>query len=373
MAWNQPGKGNQDPWKGKDPGNEVEAFLNRLKGMFGGGGGSGGGRGGPAAGGFNPVPWAIGLVGIWLVFNSFKLMDERQRGVVLRFGEFNRIMTPGPNFKWPWPIETVAIVDATQVVELSDQVRVLTQDENLIDIKFNAQYRRDDPRLFLYGSVNPEQTLQDAAESAVREVVGRSTMDTVLFDRAALVIAAQERLQESLNFYQTGLTVVNFNLQDARPPEEVKEAFDDAISAREDKNRIENEARAYASKVLPEARGVAARLRTEAEGYRVATIARAEGDAERFSLLAAEYRRAPEVTRKRLYLETMQLVMASNQKVVGGSDNILYLPIGGTPARAGVPTEAPVVRLPATQAASTTPEDATPSRDARADRRPGGR
>lgn len=368
MAWNQPGKGNQDPWKGKDPGNEVEAFLNRLKGMFGGG--SGGGRGSAASNGFNPLPWVLGLVGIWVLFNSFKLMDERQRGVVLRFGEFNRIMTPGPNFKWPWPIESVTIVDATQVVELTDQVRVLTKDENLIDIKFNAQYRRDEPRLFLFGSVNPEQTLRDAAESAVREVVGRSTMDTVLFDRAELVIAAQERLQESLNFYQTGLTVVNFNLQDARPPEEVKEAFDDAISAREDKNRIENEARAYASKVLPEARGVAARLRTEAEGYRVATIARAEGDAQRFSLLAAEYRRAPEVTRKRLYLETMQQVLAGNPKVIGGNDNILYLPIGGNAVRAGAPAEAPVIRLPATQAA---PADATPERDTRADRRQGGR
>lgn len=371
MAWNQPGKGNQDPWKGKDPGNEVEAFINRLKGMFGGG--SGGGRGSAAANGFNPLPWILGLIGIWLVFNSFKLMDERQRGVVLRFGEFNRIMTPGPNFKWPWPIETVTVVDATQVVELTDQVRVLTRDENLIDIKFNAQYTRSEPRLFLFGSVNPEQTLKDAAESAVREVVGRSNMDTVLFDRAELVIEAKDRLQESLNFYQTGLTVTQFNLQDARPPEEVKQAFDDAISAREDKERIENEAKAYASKVLPEARGVAARLRTEAEGYRVATIARAEGDAERFSLLATEYRRAPEVTRKRLYLETMQQVMAGNPKVVGGNDNILYLPIGGAPVRAGVPAEAPVIRLPATQAASTTPADATPERDPRAARRQGGR
>lgn len=367
MAWNQPGKGNQDPWKGKDPGNEVEAFLNRLKGMFGSG--SGGGRGSSSANGFNPLPWILGLVGIWLVFNSFKLMDERQRGVVLRFGEFNRIMTPGPNFKWPWPIEAVTIVDATQVVELTDQVRVLTKDENLIDIKFNAQYSRSEPRLFLFGSVNPEQTLKDAAESAVREVVGRNNMDTVLFDRAELVIEAKERLQESLNFYQTGLTVTQFNLQDARPPEEVKQAFDDAISAREDKNRIENEARAYASKVVPEARGVAARLRTEAEGYRVAAIARAEGDAQRFSLLAAEYRRAPEVTRKRLYLETMQQVLAGNPKVVGGDDNILYLPIGGTPARAGAPVEAPVVRLPATQAA---PAETTDERE-RAERRQGGR
>lgn len=370
MAWNQPGKGNQDPWKGKDPGNEVEAFVNRLKGMFGGGGGGRGGRSSSPQGSFNPLPWVLGLFAIWLVFNSFRLMDERQRGVVLRFGEFNRIMTPGPNFKWPWPIESVYIVDATQVVEISDQVRVLTQDENLIDIKFNAQYRRDDPRLFLFGSVNPEQTLRDSAESAVREVVGRSTMDTVLFDRAALVIASQERLQESLNFYQTGLTVVNFNLQDARPPEEVKEAFDDAIAAREDKNRIENEARAYASKVVPEARGIAARLRTEAEGYRASAIARAEGDAERFSLLAAEYRKAPEVTRKRLYLETMQHVLAANPKVMAGDDNnILYLPLGGSTGNTGrgVPAEAPVLRLPATQAA---PE---PTPEPRDNRRQGGR
>jgi membrane protease subunit HflK len=186
------------------------------------------------------------------------------------------------------------------------------------------------------------------------------------------VIEAKDRLQESLNFYQTGLTVTQFNLQDARPPEEVKQAFDDAISAREDKNRIENEAKAYASKVVPEARGVAARLRTEAEGYRVSAIARAEGDAQRFSLLAAEYRQAPEVTRKRLYLETMQEVLASNPKVIGGNDNILYLPIGAG-ARSGVPAEAPVIRLPATQAASTTPADATPERDPRAARRQGGR
>jgi membrane protease subunit HflK len=373
MAWNQPGKGNQDPWKGKDPGNEVEAFLNRLKGMFGGGSG-GGGRGSAAANGFNPLPWVIGLVGIWVVFNSFKLMDERQRGVVLRFGEFNRIMTPGPNFKWPWPIESVTIVDATAVVEVTDQVRVLTKDENLIDIKFNAQYSRTDPRLFLFGSVNPEATLKDAAESAVREVVGRSNMDTVLFDRAELVIAAKERLQESLDIYQTGLTVINFNLQDARPPEEVKQAFDDAISAREDKNKFENEARAYASKVVPEARGRAARLRTEAEGYRAAVIARAQGDAERFSLLAAQYRLAPEVTRKRLYLETMQEVLRSNRKVVSGDDgNILYLPVGGAASPASPPADGPVTRLPPTQADVLPASSSDPERDPRTDRNPGGR
>ncbi|KFN50316.1 FtsH protease activity modulator HflK [Arenimonas composti] len=355
MAWNQPGNGgNKDPWKGKDPGNEVEAFINRLKGMFGGSSGGGGrGRGGGAPqGAFNALPWVLALVGIWLLFNSVKMMDERQRGVVLRFGEYNRTMGPGLNFKWPWPVETVRVVDATAVVELSDQVRVLTRDENLIDIKFNAQYSRVDPRLYLYGSPDPEATLKDAAESAVREVVGRSTMDTVLFDRAELVIAARDRLQESLTLYNTGLTVVNFNLQDARPPEEVKQAFDDAISAREDKNRIENEARAYASRVVPEARGRAARMRTEAEGYRASVIARAEGEAERFSLLAAQYRLAPEVTRKRLYLETLQEVLANNPKVIAADNgNILYLPVGApAPARTPGVADAPVIRLPATQA-----------------------
>ena len=259
------------------------------------------------------------------------------------------------------------MVPATEVVEITDQVRVLTRDENLIDIKFNAQYSRTDPRTFLFGSANPEITLKDSAESAVREVVGRSDMDTVLFDRAQLVIAAQERLQESLDFYQTGLTVINFNLQDARPPEEVKQAFDDAIAAREDKNRIENEARAYASKVVPEARGVAARMRTEAEGYKDQVIARAQGDADRFSLLAAEYREAPEVTRKRLYLETVPEVLAANPKVMAGEDNILYLPVGSDLPRTRVPAEAPILRLPTTQAE---PEPAPEPRD---NRRQGGR
>lgn len=369
MAWNQPGKGNQDPWKGKDPGNEVEAFVNRLKGMFGGGSGAGG-RGSQGTGAFNPLPWILGLVGIWLVFNSFKLMDERERGVVLRFGEFNRIMTPGPNFKWPWPIETVTVVDATQVLTLSDQVRVLTKDENIVDIKFNAQYTKSDPRLFLFGSREPEATLQQAAEGAVREAVGQSTMDTVLSERAQLVVMARQRLQQSLDDYQTGLVLTEFNLPDARPPEEVKPAFDDAISAREDKNRIESEAQAYASKIVPEARGTAAVVRTQAEGYQAAVVARAEGDTERFRLLADEYRKAPEVTRKRLYLETMQMVLAANQKVMSGSDNILYMPLGGSSAGAAATPEAPVIRMPATQAA--TPETPTIERP-RADARPGGR
>ncbi|MFA6984731.1 MAG: FtsH protease activity modulator HflK [Arenimonas sp.] len=347
MAWNQPGKGKQNPWSGKGSGNGLDNLLQRARDLFGGGGG-------------NPIAWILPLLGLLLVFNSFKLIDERQRGVVLRFGEFNRIMTPGANFKWPWPIETLTVVDATKIESLDDQVRVLTKDENIVDIKFNAQYQVSDPRLFLFGfrddlSVDGKvsqgrETLQNAAESAVREVVGNNTMDTVLFERSRLIVAARQHLQESLDMYKTGLKVTEFTLQNARPPEEVKPAFDDAISAREDKSRIESEAKAYASKIVPEARGAAQRIKAESEGYRAATIAKAEGDAQRFTLLVGQYRKAPEVTRKRLYLETMQQVLSTNQKVMAGRDNnILYLPLNGSTQPSPLP---PLSQLPSVKSSS---------------------
>lgn len=362
MAWNQPGKGNQDPWRGKSTGNGLDNFLRRLQDAFGSGG--------------NPLGWLVPVLVMLVLFNSFKLVDERQRGVVLRFGAFNRIMTPGANFKWPWPVESVTIIDATKIESLEDQVRVLTKDENIVDIRFNAQYQVSDPRLFLYGFRDDSQgntqlqgrvTLQNAAESAVREVVGNNTMDTVLFERDQLIVAARQHLQESLDQYQTGLKVTEFTLQNARPPEEVRQAFDDAISAREDKNRIESEATAYASKIVPEARGVAARIKAESEGYRAATIAKATGDAQRFRLLADQYRKAPEVTRKRLYLETMQDVMAKNQKVLSGRDNnVFYLPLNGAapgsaPA-APLPNQLPTVKATAPAAPA---DDGREGRDAR--------
>jgi membrane protease subunit HflK len=279
-----------------------------------------------------------------MLFNSFKLVDEKERGVVLRFGAFNRIMQPGANFKWPWPVESVRIVEAESIQSLEDEVRVLTQDENIVNIRFNVQFKIADARKYLYsfrddtaldGSrAQGRETLQNAAESAVREVVGNSTMDTVLFERTDLINAARNHLQETLNQYDTGMVVTGFTLQSARPPDEVRQAFDDAISAREDKNRIESEARAYASKIVPEARGVAARIKAESQGYRDATIAKASGDARRFEQLVAQYRKAPEVTRKRLYLETMQQVLSQNRKVIAGRDNnILYLPLDGAAAQ----------------------------------------
>ena len=352
MAWNQPGKGKQNPWGAPSPGGGIDGLVQRLRELFGGG---------------NPLSWLLPLLVLLLLFNSFKLVDERQRGVVLRFGKFDRIMTPGANFKWPWPLETVTIVDATRIETRDDQVRVLTKDENIVDIKFNAQYVVSDPRQFLFGfrddlSVDGRvsqgrETLQNAAESAVREAVGNNTMDTVLFERTKLTATAKQHLQESLDAYRTGLRVTGFTLQNARPPEEVKPAFDDAISAREDKNRIESEARAYASKIVPEARGLAQRIKAESQGYRSATIAKAEGDARRFSLLVEQYRKAPEVTRKRLYLETMQEVLASNQKVLSGrGNNVLYLPLNG----AGAPAPgaaAPVSQLPPVRVAPPETEE----------------
>lgn len=353
MAWNEPGGGKKDPWnQGGDQGPDVEAFLNRLKAnlgrVFGGGGGNGeSGSGGTGAGGLG---WLIiGLAVAWLVFDCWQQIDERQRGVVLRFGKFDRVMPQGLNFKLPRPIEQVIKVDVTQVRSVSDQVRLLTRDENIVQIEFNVQYVASDPRAYLFGTREPDDTLKQAAESAVRDVIGSNQMDAILTgERAALAAEARARLQTTLDAYNTGLVVNVLNLQNARPPAEVREAFDDAISAREDKQRIEDEAQAYASRVVPEARGEAARIRNEAEGYRESLIARAEGDAQRFSLLLDEYRKAPEVTRRRLYLETMQQVLADNRKVYAGDGgNVLYLPLGGE----AVAPNAPQARLPAVSSA----------------------
>jgi modulator of FtsH protease HflK len=360
MAWNTPGKGSP-----KNNGNPVEDLLNRVKEGFGGGG--------SGSQGTNIVPIVIGVLVLLLLFNSFKLIDERERGVVLRFGAFDRIMNPGANFKLPWPIETTYVVDATKIQEMKDSVSVLTQDENIVEIEFNVQYEISNPRLYLFGfrdNVDADnsqgaETLRHSAESAVREVVGNNTMDKVLFERSQLSVAAQNHLQETLDLYNTGLKVSQFTLPSARPPEQVKGAFDDAISARENKNQLESEAKAYASKVVPEAKGEASRIKAESEAYKSAYVTKAEGDAKRFSLLVEQYRKAPEVTRKRLYLETMQEVLSKNQKVLpGNNNNILYLPLNSATAN----PENAASKIPPVQAVidstknSTKPETVTSSR-----------
>jgi membrane protease subunit HflK len=351
MAWNTPGgnKGGQGPDENR-------------RGPFGPrGGGNGGGWGGlpgPLKDLFDGgiLRWVAVAAVLLLLFSSFQLIGEQQRGVVLRFGQFHRILQPGPNFKLPWPLESVTKVNATEIKTFSSQVPVLTRDENIVNVSLNVQYRIDDPRLYLFGSVDADQVLEQTAQSAVREQVGRADLNNVLNNRGPLAVAAEERLQASLGSYRTGLSVTGLTLPDARPPEEVKPAFDEVNGAQQVKERLINEAQAYAAKVVPEARGQASRARTTAEGYKQAVVAKAEGDAERFSLLQVQYKDAPEVTRKRLWLETVQKVLSENRKIIGGDGRqLIYVPMPGdnrTSSTNAAPAVTPEVMLPSLPAST---------------------
>jgi len=331
MAWNEPGK--RDPWKGKPDSPDVSDLLRRLldglRRLFGGGG--------PVnSGSFLVI--ALALIALWIGFSSFTIIDARQIGVVLRFGQFNRIMSNGLNLKWPSPIEQVLAVDATNQQSISDEVRMLTKDENIVMIDFNVQYTRPDARKYLFSANQPDDTLKQAAESAVRQVVGTSTMDTILSGQGGAIAGETEKLlQQTLDSYGVGLLVKAVNFQKIFPPADVQKAFDDANNAGNNQQQFINEAAAYLSREVPIARGEAARILAGAEGYKVAHIATATGDAQRFSLIDAQYRAAPDITRKRLYLETMQSVLSTTLKVVdqSGGRNMLYLPLDKLRTEAG--------------------------------------
>ncbi|GAA5011227.1 FtsH protease activity modulator HflK [Pseudoluteimonas lycopersici] len=352
MAWNTPG--------GNDGGKRGDDWLSRLSGPF---------RGIAGDGGY--LRWIAIAVVVMLALDSFVLVTEQQRGVVLRFGQFARVMQPGPHLKMPWPVERVIKVEATQIQTFSDNVPVLTSDENIVKVEINVQYRVRDPQLYLFGTRDAREVLAQAALSTVREQVGRSNLDTVLGAREALAVSARQRLQKSLDAYRTGLVVTELNLPNARPPEEVKPAFDDVNSAQQDRDRLVSEAQAYAARVVPEARGKAARVRTVAEGYKTAAIATATGDAQRFDLLVAQYKAAPEVTRKRLWLETVQDVLSRNRTVVGGDGRqLIYVPMSAptqAPA-ATTPPYLPDVLSPAVTA-TTVADDVRPGRQPRSDDR----
>lgn len=345
MAWNTPGSDNSGGSNGRTPrrrpnGRGLDALLDPLRGLFGGGAGGGG----------NLLRWVAIVLGLWLVFNCFVLVTEQQRGVVLRFGQFSRVLQPGPHFKAPWPIERVIKVNATQSNAYSDTVPVFTRDANMVNVEINVQYRIGDPQMYLFGTRDADRVLKEAAQSVVREQVGRSDLDTVLNARSELTTAVRQRLQASLQDYRTGLVVTELNLPNARPPDEVKDAFDEVQRAAADKTTAINQAQAYAKQVVPEARGDAARIRTAAEGYKTSTVARADGDATRFSLLVDQYKAAPEVTRKRLWLDTLQEVLAGNRKIIGGdSRQLIYVPMPdkrGAPAAAGTPLLTPELLTP---------------------------
>ncbi|MDA0630886.1 MAG: FtsH protease activity modulator HflK, partial [Proteobacteria bacterium] len=270
-----------------------------------------------------------GVVTVWALMGFYQL-DEQERAIVLRFGEYNGTMQPG--LQWNPPlIDEVITVNTTKIRAAQVREVMLTQDENIVEVTMSLQYLIENPEKFILEVRDPEVSLQHAAQSALRHVVGDSTMDLVLTEgRAALAIDVRERLQGYLDMYDTGIRVNKINIDESKPPAQVQGAFDDVIKAREDEERVKNEAQSYANGIVPEARGRAQRALEEANAYRQQVTAQAEGEASRFSQLLVEYAKSPKVTRERLYLDAMQGVMANTNKVlvdVEGGNNMMYLPL----------------------------------------------
>lgn len=352
MPWNEPGGNNndKDPWgdsskknpKGNSSANDNVEELTRkindkVSSIFGkksDNGEKGNGGGVSKAGGL-----LIGLIllGVWL-FTGFYTVDSAQRGVELRFGAYQQTTKPGLHWHLPYPMETVELVDIDKNRTATDRTHMLTKDENIIDIGVSVQYKIKNPENYLFNvylaDYEPQQsvgTLYHVMRSAIREVIGRNTMDGILKEnRAGFAPDTLVVMQEILDQYKSSLHVIKVNLTYAEAPKQVKDAFDDANRAREDKDRYKNQAETYSKKVIPAARGTAARILEDATAYTSMVISKAKGDSSRFAQLAGEYQKAPEVTRERLYLETMEKVLSNNRKIMIDSksgNNLLYLPL----------------------------------------------
>ncbi len=339
MAWNEPGGGNKgprDPWGGGDQGppdldEALKKLQDKLGGIFGGGGSAGSGGGSKPSG----IPGAfLGVIaaGALLVWGlmGFYQIDQQERAVVLRFGKYYDTVQPG--LQWNPPlIDEVIKVNTTKVRSATFREIMLTQDENIVEVNMSVQYVIDDPTKFVLKVREPERSLQHASQSALRHVVGDTSMDLVLTEgRERIALDVRDRLQSYLAMYETGISVSKVNVDESKPPSQVQAAFDDVIKAREDEERLKNEAQAYANGIVPEARGAAQRQIEEANAYKEQVIANASGEADRFSKLLAEYRKAPEVTRERLYLDAVQRVYSNTNKVmvdVEGGNNVMYLPL----------------------------------------------
>ncbi len=364
MSLNDPQWGNKGSNQGPPDLEDLwRDFNRRLSAMFGkrGGGGGDGGNGSPRppinakvfGGGIGALVVLVLLV--WLA-SGFYIVDASQRGVVLTFGKYSQTTEPGLRWRLPYPIQTHEIVKLTdvRVVEVgyrgSDKNKVLkealmlTDDENIINIQFAVQWFLKDPQEYLFNNRNPEDTVLHAAETAMREVVGKSKMDFTLYEgREQVAAQASKIMQEILDRYQTGIVVSKLSLQNAQPPEQVQAAFDDAVKAGQDRERQNNEGQAYANDVIPRARGAASRLLEEANGYKSRVVANAEGEASRFKQVLVEYNKAPEVMRQRMYLDTVQQVLSSTSKIMidtKGAGNLLYLPLDKLMHAAGTMTAA---------------------------------
>lgn len=324
MAWNEPG-GGKDPWSGnrssEGPPDLDEAFR-KLKERFGVFGSGGDGR--------NLLPVILVIAAIlWAAFGFYQV-DEKEQAVVLRLGKYHD--TVGSGLHWnPLIIDTVTKVRVTEERQYATRGIMLTQDENIVELALTIQYNISSAKDFVLNVREPEISLKHATDSALRHVVGSSKLDDVISTgREKVALDTADRLQSYLNIYGSGINVVKINIEDARPPSEVKDAYDDVVKAREDLERLVNEAQAYSNGIIPEARGQAQRLREEAEAYKSQVVSKAEGEAKRFTQVLTEYKKAPEVTRQRLYIDAIQDVMSNSTKVLvdtKGGNNLLYLPL----------------------------------------------
>ncbi|MGR8930049.1 MAG: FtsH protease activity modulator HflK [Gammaproteobacteria bacterium] len=349
MSWNEPGGGDKDPWSGRNDQNNppdldevLRSLQDKLGGIFGGSSGGNGSNEGNMK--------LFGILGgaallLWVGSGAY-IVDEGTRGVVTRFGAYVQTTTPGWNWHIPAPIEQVQIinVEKQQFIEVGyrsssgmamgsvpKEAMMLTKDENIVDVRLAVQYQVKDARDYAFNVLDPNSTLKQVTESVERGVIGASNMDFVLTEgRSEIVMAIKAEIQSVMDAYKAGILVTSVNLQDAQPPEQVQGAFEDAIRAREDKQRLINEAEAYSNDVVPKARGAASRIEQESEGYKEKVIAQAKGDVSRFAQLMAEYKKAPAVTKQRMYIETMESVLERSNNVlvdVKGGNNIMYLPL----------------------------------------------
>ncbi len=341
MPWNEPGGSNndKDPWgnrnKNQGPPDLDEVFANfrkKFAGIFGNKKGGGNDSSGSSTMG---VGFIAGVLLVIWALSGIYIIDEGKQGVVLQFGKYYGISDPGPHW-YPRFIQSVTTVDIEGVrsVTLGKNIAeglMLTKDENIVDVEFTVQYKVKDAKDYLFNVHNPNATLQQATEAAIREIVGKNKIDFVIQEGRPEVAARTEKLiQEILNFYKAGIQLTNLNMQDAQAPEQVQEAFNDAIRSREDRDRKVKEAEAYENDIIPKARGAAARLIQEATAYREEKIARAKGEANRFDRILAEYKKAPKIYRERLYIETMESVFSESSKImidVKQGNSLMYLPI----------------------------------------------
>jgi len=387
MAWNDPDWGKKNNSGGPPDLDELwRRFNQKLNERFGGKGripaGNGGDPGTP--GGFGKIAGGLGLMPVLVILiwlgSGFYIVDAGERGVVLRFGKFIETTMPGPRWHLPYPLEGVEIVKQEQVrtVEVGYRNTVkskvlkeslmLTDDENIIDIQFAVQYTLKSPEDYLFNNRSPEEAVMGAAETAIREIVGKNKMDFVLYEgREAVAAAASKLMQEILDRYKTGISISKVTMQNAQPPEQVQAAFDDAVKAGQDKERQKNEGQAYANDVIPKARGNASRLLQESDGYKQRVIANAQGDASRFKQVVTEYSKAPKVMRDRMYLDTMQQMLANSSKVLvdqKGGNNLLYLPLDKLIQASGG-SQAAVPEIGAPTKSAAVPETVLPDSTAR--------